>query len=151
MKVDANSIEEYIEQIPEERKQAFGKLRDVINENTPKGFNEEMNYGMLGYVVPHSIYPDGYHCDTKAPLPFANLANQKKHIGLYHMGIYTDPKLKDWFIEEYGKRCKYKIDMSKSCIRFKKMEDIPFDLVGELMQKMSVQDWIDKYEENYKK
>lgn len=143
------TVKEYLAQIPEERKEAFNKLRQVILDNIPKGFLETINYGMIGYVVPHSIYPNGYHCNTELPLPFGSLANQKNFIGFYHMGIYANPELYDWFVTEYKKVCKYKLDMGKSCVRLKKMEDIPFDLFGELMQKMTVKDWISLYENSF--
>ena len=151
MKIEANSPDEYIENVPEERKSSFVKLRNTILENIPEGFEEGMNYKMIDYCVPHSIYPDGYHCDTKLPLPFANIANQKGFIALYHMGIYSDKKILDWFVEEYPKHCKTKLDMGKSCIRFKKLDDIPFDLIAQLMQKFTVEDWISKYESVHKK
>ncbi|MBT8326347.1 MAG: DUF1801 domain-containing protein [Bacteroidia bacterium] len=151
MQIKADNPEEYISNIPEERKEAFIKLRNVVLDNIPKGFEECMNYGMIGYVVPKNIYPNGYHVSPELPLPFANLASQKNFIGFYHMGIYANPKLHKWFTEEYAKRCKYKLDMGKSCVRLKKMDDIPFDLIGELMQKISVDDWITTYEKNYKK
>lgn len=137
----------YIEELPEERVSPFKKLRATIKKNIPKGFEETMSYGMMGYVVPHKLFPNGYHCDPKQPLPFAGLASQKNFIALYHMGMYADPKLLKWFTTEYPKHCKTKLDMGKSCIRFKKMDDIPFDLIGELMQKMTVKDWVDTYTE----
>ena len=144
------SVEEYLNQIPEERKPYFNDLREVILENIPKGFSEQLIYGMIGYVVPHSLYPDGYHVKPELPLPFVNVASQKNFIALYHMGIYAEQEIKDWFIEEYPKHCKYKLDMGKSCIRFKKMQDIPYKLIGELMQKLTVQDWIEIYEKTIK-
>ena len=142
---------EYVAAIPEERREAFTRLRETIQENIPDGFREEMSYGMIGYVVPHSIYPAGYHCDTKLPLPFASIASQKNFVALYHMGIYANPELLDWFVSEYPKHCKTKLDMGKSCIRFKKPADIPFDLIAELMQKMSVEDWIEVYDSHVKR
>lgn len=145
------TIDAYLDALPEDRKDAFNQLRSTILGHLPKGLHEEMSYGMIGYVVPHSIYPSGYHCDTKLPLPFINLANQKNFIAFYHMGMYANQELYNWFVEEYPKRCKYKLDMGKSCVRFKKMDDIPFELIGELMQKMSVQDWVKLYETNFKK
>ena len=151
MATKPTTIKEYLAQVPEERKEAFEKLRKIILDNIPKGFSEEMSYGMLGYVVPHSIYPKGYHCNTDLPLPFASLANQKNFIGFYHMGIYANPELYDWFITEYKKVCKYKLDMGKSCVRFKKMNDIPYDLIGELMQKMTVKNWVESYEKSFVK
>ena len=109
-------------------------------------FIAAISYGGLGYVVPHSLYPAGYHCKPAEPLPFAAIASQKNSINLYHMGIYSDPALLEWFVSEYPKHCRQKLDMGKSCIRFKKPEDIPFALIGELMKKMSVQQWISLYE-----
>ena len=146
MKYSADSPKDYIDQLPEERKKAFNKLRKTVLDNIPKGFEECMNFGMLGYVVPKSIYPAGYHCDPKLPLPFTNIASQKNFIALYHMGIYADQELLQWFQAEYAQQCKYKLDMGKSCIRFKRMDDIPYDLVGKLMQKMTPNDWITLYE-----
>lgn len=144
-------VQDYLDNVPEERQVYFNKLRTTILENIPKGFSEQIIYKMVGYVVPHSIYPDGYHCDPKIPLPFVNIASQKNFIALYHMGIYAKPELLDWFVGEYPKYCKRKLDMGKSCIRFKKMEEIPYELIAELMQKMTVQDWVDLYEKKFKK
>ena len=146
-----NSVKEYVEGLPEDRQAVVKKLQALIKKNIPKGFEEQLNYGMIGYVVPHKIYPDGYHCDPKLPLPFLSLASQKNFIALYHMGIYAKPDLLEWFVSEYPKHCKSKLDMGKSCVRFKKMEDIPYALLEELMKKMTVQDWISCYEKNYKK
>ncbi len=145
------SVSEYIQALPEERKVVIEKLRMLFKKNLPKGFEEQLSYGMIGYVVPHKIYPDGYHCDPKLPLPFLAIASQKNFIALYHMGIYAVPELHHWFVSEYPKHCKSKLDMGKSCIRFKKMEDIPYELIAELVKKMTVQDWISCYEKNYKK
>ncbi|MBL7936421.1 MAG: DUF1801 domain-containing protein [Bacteroidia bacterium] len=144
------TVEAYLLEIPEERAEYFNKLRNVIIKNIPKGFEETMSYGMIGYVVPHKLYPAGYHCDPKLPLPFVSIASQKNFIALYHMGIYANPKLLEWFVSEYPKHCKTKLDMGKSCIRFKKMDDIPHKLIGELMQKITVKDWITLYETNFK-
>ena len=151
MQYEANSPEEYIAQIPEERQEVMRKLRTIINDNLPKGFEEGMNYKMIGYYVPHSIYPDGYHCDTSMPLPFMNIASQKNSINLYHSGIYAKKELHDWFVAEYPKHCKRKLDMGKSCVRFKKVDDIPFDLIKELCTKMTVDEWIAIYESAIKK
>lgn len=150
MQSTAQTITAYLETIPEERKSAFYTLRETIQRNIPEGFSEQLSYGMLGYVVPHSIYPNGYHCNTKLPLPFLNIASQKNFIAVYHMGIYADPKLLDWFITEFPKHSSQKLDMGKSCIRFKKLDKIPFNLIATLVQKMSVQDWINCYETNFK-
>lgn len=146
----AKNPEDYIAEAPIERQAALQKLRELILKNIPKGFEEMMGYGMIGYSVPHSIYPDGYHCDPKQALPFVSFASQKNFIALYHMGIYAKPDLLDWFTSEFPNHSKKKLDMGKSCIRFKKPEDIPFDLIGELMQKITVEEWIDIYESNWK-
>ena len=151
MQSNASTPDEYIAELPEERVSAMKKLRKTILDNLPKGFEETMSYGMIGYVVPHSIYPDGYHCSPELPLPFLSIASQKNFIALYHMGIYSDEKLLNWFTSEYPNHVKTKLDMGKSCIRFKKPEQIPFELIAELVQKMSVQDWIDKYESAVKR
>lgn len=150
MKIEANSPEEYIEKLPEEKKVAFQSLRRTIRENLPEGFKEEMSYGMIGYVVPHSIYPPGYHCSPKLPLPFMNIASQKNFIAFYHMGVYAQKELHEWFTFEYTKYLKTKPDMGRSCLRFKKPEQIPLELIGELVQKITVQQWIEIYESNIK-
>ena len=151
MKYEANSPEEYIAQVPEERQAVLEKLRNTIKNNLLKGFEEGMSYNMIGYYVPHAVYPDGYHCDPKLPLPFINIASQKNSINLYHSGIYAKKELYDWFVAEYPKHCKRKLDMGKSCIRFKKIEEIPFDLIKELCTKMTVKEWIAIYESAIKK
>ena len=151
MQSKAETVALYVESLPEDRKEIINQLRKVINKNLPKGFSEIMNYGMIGYVVPHSIYPAGYHCDPKLPLPFMGLASQKNNISFYHMGIYADPKLLDWFTKNHAKEVSSKLDMGKSCIRFKKAEQIPFKLIGELVSKMTVKEWIALYEKNYLK
>ncbi|WP_129021669.1 DUF1801 domain-containing protein [Edaphocola flava] len=148
MKIEASSPEQYIDQLPEDRKQAVSELKRVIAKNLPKGFSETVGYGMIAFVVPHSLYPKGYHCDPKLALPFINIASQKNFIALYHMGLYADKELHDWFVNEYPKHCKTKLDMGKSCIRFKKPDQIPFDLIAELATKMSVADWVSIYEHN---
>ena len=151
MQLTATSIEAYLEEIPKERKEAFTKLREIILENIPKGFAEQMSYGMIGYVVPHSIYPRGYHCEPKLPLPFISIASQKNYFALYHMGVYANPKLLNWFVGEYPKHSKQKLDKGKSCIRFKKIDQIPFELIAELVQKIAVEEWIACYESSFKK
>ncbi len=145
------TVEAYLNSLPEDRKLAMMKLRDIIQKSIPKGFNEEMSYGMIGYVVPHSLYPKGYHCTPELPLPFLNIASQKNFIAIYHMGIYAKPELLNWFTTEYAQRVKGKLDMGKSCIRFKKPENIPFDLIGELASKISTKEWIETYENAYVK
>lgn len=151
MKANGNTVEQILANIPEERAAAFKALHEVIVDNLPEGFEPGISYGGLGYVVPHTHYPAGYHCKPEEPLPFAGIAAQKNSINLYHMGIYSDPKLLEWFTAEYPKHCKQKLDMGKSCIRFKKMDQIPFKLIGELMQKMTMAEWIAIYERNLKK
>ena len=151
MQIKAANPEAYIAQIPEERIPYFKKLRKTILQNLPKGFEEQMGYGMIGYVVPKSVYPNGYHCDTRLPLPFINIASQKNFIALYHMGVYANPELLAWFVAEYPKHCKRKLDMGKSCVRFKKVDEIPFDLIAELVQKITVKEWISVYEKNIKR
>ncbi len=145
MKIEAKSPDDYISKLPEDRREVMSNLRQAVLDNLPKGFSEEMSYGMIGYVVPHSLYPEGYHCDPKLPLPFMNIASQKNFVAFYHMGIYADKKLLEWFVKEYPKHSKYKLDMGKSCVRFKRMGDIPYDLIGELVRKVSVDDWIEMY------
>ncbi len=151
MKYSASTPEEYIAQIPNERKEVMQKLRSVLLNNQPKGFVEGISFGMIGYYVPHSIYPSGYHCTPELPLPFMNIASQKNSINIYHSGIYADKNLYEWFVSEYQKYSKRKLDMGKSCIRFKKNDEIPFDLIGELCKKMTVEEWINLYEKNIKK
>lgn len=150
MTINANSPQDYINQIPEDRREVVSKIREIILSNLPKGYEETMQYNMLSYVVPKSIYPNGYHCNPKDALPFISFASQKNFIALYHMGIYANEELLNWFTTEYPKHCKTKLDMGKSCIRFKKMDDIPFELIKELVQTVSVQDWIETYEKNVK-
>ena len=150
MKANGKTVKEILINVPADRAEAFNKLHDVIVSNLPKGFEAGISYGGLGYVIPHTLYPAGYHCKPIEPLPFAGLASQKDSINFYHMGIYADPELMEWFVTEYPKHTKQKLDMGKSCIRFKKMDDIPYKLIGALMKKMSAKDWIAKYESLYK-
>jgi hypothetical protein len=151
MQSKANTIVEYFASLPDERKEVMQKLHQVIMSNLDSDFSSGISYGMIGYAVPHSVYPSGYHCDPKQPLPFMSLASQKNFIALYHMAVYAKKELYDWFVSEYPKHCKTKLDMGKSCIRFKKMDDIPFDLIGKLTQKVSVPQWIEIYESQLKK
>jgi hypothetical protein len=151
MKTPGTTVEEILANIPEDRKEAFTKLHQTIVANLPKGFEPGISYGGLGYVIPHSLYPAGYHCKPSEPLPFAGLASQKNSINFYHMGIYSDPALMDWFLAEYPKHCSQKLDMGKSCIRFKKPEHIPYELMAQLMQKMTAEQWITLYESMLKK
>lgn len=151
MQSAAATPDAYIGELPADRQEAMKKLRAVIKKNLPKGFKEGMGYGMLGYSVPHSLYPDGYHCTPELPLCFMGIASQKNFIAVYHMGIYASKELSDWFTKAYAERVKGRLDMGKSCIRFKKPEAIPFDLIGELASKMTVDEWISLYEKNLKK
>jgi uncharacterized protein YdhG (YjbR/CyaY superfamily) len=141
------TVEEYIAAIPADRIDQFNLIRNAIKQNLPDGFEECISYGMIGYVVPHSIYPNGYHCDPKLPLPFLSVASQKNSINLYHMGIYMNSNLLDWFVKSYTEQVKGKLDMGKSCIRFNPKKEIPFQLIGELCSKMTVKDWITVYED----
>jgi len=151
MKSNATSPEQYIGELPEDRKTAIATLRNMVLKNLPTGFKEVMCYGMLGYVVPHSIYPAGYHCDPKQALPFMTIASQKNYIAFHHMGLYGMKELLEWFEQEYPKHSTAKLDMGKGCVRFKKPENIPYDLLGELVKKVSVNDWIAFYEKAWKK
>lgn len=151
MKNNGKTVKEILINLPMDRVEPFNKLHNVIVKNLPKGFEAAISYGGLGYVVPHTLYPAGYHCRPTEPLPFAALASQKNSINFYHMGIYADSKLLKWFVTEYPKHTKQKLDMGKSCIRFKKFDDIPYKLIGELMKKMSVTEWVNIYETNLKK
>ena len=147
----ATSVQEYINSLPADRKEPVSQLRDTIVSNLPQGFSEGIAYGMLGYAVPHSRYPAGYHCDPTQPLPFVSLASQKNFIAVYHMGLTAMPNLLKWFQDEYPRHSKTKLDMGKSCIRFKKPEQIPYQLIGELMQKVSPDEWIAVYESQIKR
>lgn len=151
MKANGNTVNEILLNLPEDRIEPFTKLHKTILKNLPKGFEAAISYGGLGYVVPHKLYQQGYHCKPIEPLPFAGLASQKNSINFYHMGIYANAELLSWFQKEYPKHSKQKLDMGKSCIRFKKFDEIPFDLIGELMKKMTVEDWIALYESKLKK
>ena len=146
MQSKAQSVDTYMSELPEERFAPMQRLREIFKANLPDGFTEEMSYGMVGYVVPHSLYPKGYHCSPELPLPFVNIASQKNFIAVYHMGIYSDENLLNWFVEEFPKHSKAKLDMGKSCIRFKKMDQIPYELLGELLTKMTVNQWIERYD-----
>jgi hypothetical protein len=145
----AKDLEEYMEKIADNHKFSVNKLREIVKQNIPFGFEEMLNYGMIGYVIPHDLYPKGYHCDTKLPLPFINIASQKNFVAFYHIGLYAMPVLYTWFIDEYTKLDLKTLDMGKSCIRFKNPDDIPFKLIGELVSKISVEKWISVYEDKF--
>ena len=151
MQSKATTVEQYIAELPPERQKPITELRKVIKKNLPKGFSEGMSYGMIGYSVPHSLYPAGYHCNPELPLPFMNIASQKNFIAVYHMGVYANSKLLKWFTDEYLKAGVGKLDMGKSCIRFKKTENIPYKLIGELAAKIKPKEWIEMYEKAFTK
>ena len=151
MKIEAKTPADYIDQLPEDRKTALKQLRQTLLENLPEGFEETMSYGMIGYVVPHSRYPKGYHVDPKLPLPFINIASQKNYIALYHSGIYADKNLLEWFTKAYKKVQGKKPDMGKSCIRFKNPDAIPYELIAELTRKITPEAWIATYESAIKR
>src|ERR1700757_4755843 len=142
MQSKAKTVKEYVDSLPDDRKKVISEMRKVILKNIPKGFEECMGYGMIAYVIPHSLYPKGYHCDPTVPLPYMNVASQKNFVALYHMGVYGSKKLLDWFVKEYPKHCKTKLDMGKAWIRFKKMDDIPYKLIGEFSSKITAEEWI---------
>ena len=146
MTIIPDTPDQYVVELPNDRKEVIQRLRTILKENLPVGYEEEISYGMIGYVVPYSIYPAGYAVKPKVPLPLINLASQKNHVALYHMAVYAVPGIAEWFQTEYPKHCKTKLDMGKGCIRLKKMDDIPYDLIGELARKVDVQTWIDTYE-----
>lgn len=151
MQIAATSVEDYISKIPEERQEVLKELFDAINDHLPKGFKSNISYGMIGWAVPLETYAAGYHCAPGSPLPFINLASQKNFIAFYHMGLYAKPELLDWFVSEFPKYSTRKLDMGKSCVRFKKMDDIPFQLMAELSKKMTVEEWISIYESKFKR
>lgn len=151
MQSKAKTVDAYIAELPEDRRKAISELRKVIKKNMPKGFQEGMGYGMMGYTVPHSKYPAGYHCNPKDPLPFMSIASQKNFIAVYHMGVYANPQLLKWFTEAHAKASAKKLDMGKSCVRYKKPEDIPYKLIGELAAKITPDEWIAMYEKVLKK
>jgi hypothetical protein len=149
MKPNGSTVDQILANLPPDRLEPFNQLHQVIIKNLPKGFEPAISYGGLGYVIPHKLYPAGYHCKPSEPLPFAGIASQKGSINFYHMGIYADQQLFDWFVAEYPKHSKQKLDMGKSCVRFKKMDDIPYKLIGQLMKKMTAKQWIELYEDKY--
>ena len=145
MRSDATTVDQYLAELPVERREAIAALRKVILKNLPKGYEEAMEYGMIGYHVPHSIYPAGYHCNPKQPLPFAALASQKNHMAFYLMCMYGDTDYEKWFREAWAASGK-KLDMGKSCIRFKKLEDVPLDVVAAAVRKVPVKTYLEFYE-----
>lgn len=142
----ATTITQYLGELPQDRKQIVTLIYATIKKNLPKGFEDCINYGMIGFVVPLSTYPNGYHCAPGTPLPFLNIASTKSHIAIYHMGLYSSKPLFDWFTSEWTKHSSKKLDIGKSCIRFKKPEDVPIELIGELAKKITPKQWIEMYE-----
>ena len=149
--MNKDSIKDYTNSLTSDRKTTITQLINVIEQNIPKGFEKVMNYGMPSFVIPHSIYPNGYHCDITLPLPFIGVSNQTSSISLHHMGLYADPELLNWFQSEHPKHSKTKLDMGKGCIKFKKFNEIPYKLIGILSKRMTVKNWIDTYEQNIKR
>ena len=145
------TVQEYVAAVPEGKAAHFRKLRSTIKRSLPKGFREVMSYGMIGYVVPHALYPAGYHCNPAEPLPFMGLASQKGAITFYHMGLYSNRELMEWFLKKYAALARHKIDIGKSCIRFKYWDEIPYDAIGELVRRIGVRQWIREYEAKLKK
>ena len=151
MQYDVHTVKEYIAALPEDRIFAIEKLRNVILTNLPDGFEEQISYGMISYVVPLSRFPKGYHVRKNEPLPFLAIASQKNHIALYHLGLYSDSAIEKWFVKEYALRVPTKLDMGKSCIRFKNPAHIPYELIAELCQKITVEKHIYNYEQSVKR
>jgi hypothetical protein len=146
-----NPVESYLSSIAADKIETVTLLRYLIRKNLPSGFEEVLSYGAVGYVVPHSSYPNGYHCSPELPLPFINLAAKKNFVVLHHMGLYADQKLLEWFTSEHPKHASYKLDMGKGCIRFKSLAHIPQELIAELLKKMTPAQWIALYEQQFKK
>lgn len=144
MQSKAGTVKEYVASLPEDRRQAIESLRAVINKHKDPSLEEGMQYGMIGYYVPHSVFEPGYHCDPRQPLPYAGLASQKQHMSLYLMSVYGDDAVREWFTTAWRKTGK-KLDMGKACIRFKKLEDIPLDVIGEAFRRFSVKEYVRRY------
>ena len=145
MPSQVDAVEKYLAELPEDRRETVGAVRAVVLKNLPKGYEEGMQWGMIGYYVPHSIYPDGYHCQPDEPLPVASLASQKNHMAFYGLGLYIDEEQARWFVEEWKKAGK-KLDMGKSCVRFKTLDDVAIDVIGRAIKRMPVKQYIALYE-----
>ena len=145
MKSSAKTVNEYLRSLPDDRREAISAVREVILANLPQGYEECMSYGMIGYVVPHSIYPAGYRCDPKLPLPYANLGSQKNHMALYLMCVYGDKATEQWFRNAWQAAGK-KLDMGKSCVRFKKLEDVSLEVIGQVIAHAPVDEYIRRIE-----
>jgi Domain of unknown function (DU1801) len=146
MQSKATTVEQYLSELSAERRGALEAVRRVVLANLDKDYEEGMQYGMIGYYVPHRVFPPGYHCDPRQPLPFANLASQKNHMSLYLMCVYGDSPLAEWFRESWAKTGK-KLDMGKACVRFKKVEDLALDVVGEAIRRMPVSKYLKQCEQ----
>ena len=145
MQSRATTVEAYLDELPEDRRRAISAVRDTINTNLPKGYAEGMQYGMIGWAVPHELYPPGYHCDPAQPVPFASLASQKNHMALYLFCLYTDTEAMERFREAWiqtGAR----LDMGKSCVRFKRLEDVPLEVIGREIRRVTVTRFLASYE-----
>ncbi len=151
MQSKATTVEQYLAELPSDRKNIITEIRNGFKKHLPKGFEEGMSYGMIGFYVPHKLYPKGYHCNPTLPLPFINIASQKNHIAIYHMGLYASKEVLSWFETEWGKHSAKKLEMGKSCLRFKKAEEVPLKLIEALAKKISLQQWIDTYEKAFVK
>jgi hypothetical protein len=142
MRSDATLVEEYLDELPPDRHDAICAVRDVINENLPEGYEESMSYGMIGWGIPLEDYPDTYNGQ---PLGIAALASQKNYMALYLMGLYAEEGLEEWFRQQYAERG-LKLDMGKSCVRFKSLDDVPLDVIGEVIQRVPPERYIAQYE-----
>ena len=149
MQSKATTVRAYLAGLPKDRREALQAVREVILDHLPKGYEEGMQYGMIGYYVPHSVYAAGYHCDPRQPVPFAGLASQKNHMSLYLMCIYGDQEQLEWFRDAWD-RSGQKLDMGKSCIRFRKVEDVPLKVIGQAVKRVPVRKFLAHYEANVK-
>jgi hypothetical protein len=145
MQSKAATVAQYLKALPADRREAIEAVRGVILKNLPKGYAEGIQYGMIGYFVPHDVYPPGYHCDPKQPLPFVSLASQKNHMAVYLYCLYSDPDMLDWFREAWAATGR-KLDMGKSCVRFKKLDQVALDVVADAIRAIPVKDFVAHYD-----
>lgn len=145
MQSKATTVAAYLNELPADRRAAIEAVRNVILANLDKDYEEGMQYGMIGYYVPHRVYPAGYHCDPKQPLPFANLASQKNYMSIYLMGVYGSSGLAQWFNQAWAASGK-KLDMGKCCVRFKKIEDVALDVIAEAIRRQTTAKYVEQYE-----
>ena len=150
MPSQAEPVENYLAELPEDRRQTLEAVREAVLKNLPKGYAEGMQYGMIGYFVPHEVYPPGYHTDPKQPLPFAGLAARKNYVAIYLMSVYGDPEQEAWFREAWAETGK-KLDMGKSCVKFKTIEDVPLKVIGQAIKRVPVKKYVDNYEATIKR